>query len=205
MIPDPAWDVVAAAVRAISPVPDDDLGALFVAGRRRHLRRGEALTRAGEPARHGAVVLAGGLCEYFELADGKRRTKGFSLPGSFAGSLSDLLGTTAGGVSRGWVVAEVPSEVLAVPWDRYLALVDTRPAWAQFARRLVENLYLQKVEREYELLAVDAAERYRRTLARFPGVEAVFRQHHIASYVGVTPQHLSRLRARQAHLVHLGE
>jgi hypothetical protein len=55
-----------------------------------------------------------------------------------------------------------------VPWDRYLALVDTRPAWARFARRLVENLYLQKLEREYELLAVDAAERYRRTLARFP-------------------------------------
>jgi hypothetical protein len=43
-------------------------------------------------------VLDGGLCEYYELADGTRRTKGFSLPGSFAGSRSDLLGTAAGGV-----------------------------------------------------------------------------------------------------------
>jgi CRP-like cAMP-binding protein len=194
-MPDPAREMLATAVRAVSPVPDDDLAALAAAGRMRQLRRGEALTRAGEPARYGAVVLAGGLCEHYELADGSRRTISFSLPGSFAGSLSDLLGTAAGGVSRAWVVAEVPSEVLVVPWDRYLALVDTRPAWSRFARRLVEGLYLQKVAREYELLALDAAERYRCTLARYPGVEDVFRQYHIASYVGVTPQHLSRLRA----------
>jgi CRP-like cAMP-binding protein len=148
VIPDPARQMLAAAVRVVSPVPDDDLAALVAVSRMRTLRRGEALLRAGEPARHGAVVVAGGLCEHYELADGSRRTTSFSLPGSFAGSLSDLLGTAAGSVSQAWVVAEVPSSVLVVPWDRYLALADTRPAWSRFARRLAEILYLQKAARE---------------------------------------------------------
>jgi CRP-like cAMP-binding protein len=198
-VPDAALrDAVVAAVQAISPMPDADAAALVAIGRRRRLARGEVLTRAGDLARQAAVVLNGGLREYYELPDGTERTKGFTLPGAFAGSLADLLASATGEVSTAWVVAEAPSEILALPWDRYVELVDSRPAWALFARRLAERLYVQKSEREYELLALNAAERYRRALARYPGLEDVFRLHHVASYVGVTPQHLSRLRAGAA-------
>jgi CRP-like cAMP-binding protein len=61
---------------------------------------------------------------------------------------------------------------------------------------VTERLYLLKSEREYELLALDAEQRYRAFQARYPGLEARVTQRHVASYLGITPEHLSRLRAR---------
>ena len=156
------------------------------------LPAGTAFLRAGERASQVAVVQAGGLREYFVLPDGTERTKGFSLPGDFAGSLADLL---VAGPARAWVVAEVPTVLLTLQWSNYQVLVESMPGWQRFARRVAEDLYLRKAQREYELLALDAAARYRMALHRWPQLEQVFRQRHIASYVGVTPVHLSRLRA----------
>lgn len=177
---------------AIAALSDDELAALPTP-ERRELWAGGYFLRAGERASEVATVLSGGLREYFLLADGTERCKGFNLPGEFAGSLSDLLSE---GPSRHWVVAEVPTVLAVTPWAEYAALADRWPGWQRFARVVAERLYLRKVEREHELLALDAAARYRRTLQRWPTLEQVFKQRHIASYIGITPVHLSRLRSR---------
>lgn len=52
------------------------------------------------------------------------------------------------------------------------------------------------MEREFELLGLDAEARYRCFLERYPGLEASVSQRSVASYLGGTPEHLSRLRAR---------
>lgn len=178
------------ALASVAPLSDQALQA-FPRPRRLALVPGAVFLAAGEPARETAFVHSGGLREYYLLPDGRERTRSFNLPGEFAGSLSDLL---AAAPSRLCVVAEVPSVLLLTRWPDYLALVESSLDWQRFARRLAERLYLRKVEREYELLALDAADRYRAALARWPTLEQVFRQHHIASYLGVTPVHLSRLR-----------
>lgn len=180
-------------LRATAPLGEDELAA-YPLPERRVLAAGACFLQAGTRAHEVATVLSGGLREYFVLADGTERTKSFNLPGEFAGSLSDLLGDAP---ARTWVVAEMPTVLLVTPWADYCALLARWPGWQGFARAVAENLYLRKVEREYELLALDAAARYRRTLGRWPTLEQVFRQRHIASYIGITPVHLSRLRARQ--------
>jgi CRP-like cAMP-binding protein len=183
-----------AALRQVSPLSDADLGAL-PAPVRVSLQRGAVFLPAGKPAVEVGAVLSGALREYFLLEDGTERTKGFNLAGDFAGSLSDLL---LGGPARTWVVAEVPCVVLVLPWTAYRALVEARPAWSRFAREIAERLYRSKVQREYELLALDATARYRLALERWPELERTFTQQDIASYIGITPGHLSRLRALMA-------
>jgi CRP-like cAMP-binding protein len=153
------------------------------------------LLRAGERAHLVGFVVSGGLREHYVLADGGERTKGFSLPGWFAGSLSDLLSNEA---SKVWIEAAAPSVLLTLPWADVRHWQETRPAWTRFGWRVAERLYMMKVEREYELLAMNAAARLDATLARWPTLEQVFSQRDIASYVGVTPVHLSRLRTAKA-------
>lgn len=177
---------------ATSPLTQAELDA-FPAPRRVELPAGSIFLREGERASEVATVHCGGLREYFVLADGTERTKGFNLPGDFAGSLSDLL---SGEPARTWVVAEVPTVLLVTQWKDYLTLIESSPGWQRFARAIAEGLYRRKVQREYELLALDAAARYRLALERWPQLESVFKQRHIASYVGITPVHLSRLRAK---------
>ena len=180
-----------AALRRVSPLSDDDLAALPPPVHL-SLLRGAAFLRAGERATEVGAVVRGALREYFLLEDGTERTKGFNLPGDYAGSLSDLL---LDGPARTWVVAETSTVVLVTPWPAYRALVEARPAWARFALEIAERLYRTKVQREYELLALDAATRYGLALERWPDLESTFSQRDIASYVGITPVHLSRLRA----------
>ncbi len=187
-----AVDAMKAALRQVSPLSDDDTQALLVHAKSIQLSKGSVILRAGEHAQSSGFVLQGGLREYYVLEDGSERTKGFNMAGGFAGSLSDLL---SGEASKVWIVAEAPSTLIQTPWAAYAHLAETSPAWSRFARKMAESLYMAKVEREYELLALDAAQRYQRALARWPMLEAVFSQRDIASYIGVTPVHLSRLRS----------
>ena len=194
-IPAAEWQAFVAGMNALSPLSDEDLADAAHLCQRLSLDKGEALLRAGEQAHLVGFVVSGGLREHYLLADGGERTKGFSLPGWFAGSLSDLISDEA---SKVWIEAAVPSVLLTLPWADVRRWQETRPAWTRFGWRVAERLYMMKVEREYELLAMDAAARLEATLARWPTLEQVFSQRDIASYVGVTPVHLSRLRTSRA-------
>ncbi|MCE9571834.1 MAG: Crp/Fnr family transcriptional regulator [Deltaproteobacteria bacterium] len=158
------------------------------------LARDQAVLSAGDRAVDAGVVLTGALREFYPLADGREVTRGFAGPGAYLGSLSDLL---AEAPARSTIAAEVASTVALIPWAAIRALAATHPGWAAMVHRVTERLYLAKAEREYELLALDAAARYQRFRARYAALEPVIRQRHVASYIGVTPEHLSRLRARE--------
>jgi len=186
------FSTMRAALQEVSLLSDADIQALMVHARIERLPKGTVLLRAGEHAHNSGFVLQGGLREYYVLEDGTERTKGFNMAGGFAGSLSDLI---SGSTSKVWIVAEVPSVLISTPWAAYAQLTESSPAWSRFARKMAESLYMAKVDREYELLALDATQRYQRALARWPMLESIFSQRDIASYIGVTPVHLSRLRS----------
>src|SRR5258706_7308847 len=153
----------------------------------RRLVRGEAFLAAGDRATMCGTITDGLLREYFPLADGREVTRGFAGPGDPVGSLSDLLLDQP---ARSTVTAETAARVIVMPWP---ALRDTAP---QLVAQITQRLYLAKAEREYELLALDAEARYARFRTRYAALEPAIAQRHVASYIGVTPEHLSRLRRR---------
>ena len=183
---------LALALNRISPLAPEDLARLTPL-HRSYWPRGSHVLRAGDLAKQVSFVVSGALREYYVLPDGHERTRSFNLPGDFAGSMSDLISHAP---SRTWVTAEAQTTLISVDWTVYRQLAETHAAWARFARRMAEELYLRKVEREYELLALDAAARYQHTLQRWPDLESLFTQRDIASYIGITAVHLSRLRGR---------
>jgi CRP-like cAMP-binding protein len=152
------------------------------------------LLRAGERATRASVVVHGLVRELFVLADGTERTKAFVHEGGITGSLADLL---AGGPSRGCIVAEEPTRVLSFEYADFLALASRRPRWEAIRVKVLERLLAAKAEREHELLGLDAAARYERFGERHPGLETRIAARHLASYLGITPEHLSRLRRRR--------
>lgn len=171
---------------------DDAARLAGLAGARpRSLRRGTQLLRAGDQARDVHIVVEGLLREYYVLPDGGERTKSFVVESQVAGSLPDLL---SGQPSRANIVAEAASRVLVVDYAALRALYERFPIWAELEAEVTRRLLLTKTEREYELLALDADARYESFLRRFPGVEQRVAARHVASYIGITPVHLSRLR-----------
>jgi CRP-like cAMP-binding protein len=187
--------IFAKAMRALAPIDDAELAKGAALLRVKELEKGERFLRAGTRATEVAIVIRGLLREHFVIDDGTERTKAFVVEGEGSGSLADLLSDAP---SRAFIVAEEPTRLLVVPYAQLRALALRSPAWDALGRASLERLLVIKAEREWELLALDAEERYARFRARYPALEARTLGKHVASYLGITPAHLSRLRARRA-------
>ena len=66
---------------------------------------------------------------------------------------------------------------------------------------MIEKGFTTKEKRERELLLLDAESRYRIFLEEFPNLEKRVKQHMIASYLGITPERLSRIRKNMNALI----
>lgn len=179
----------------IAPLSERELARGLALASLRVLAKGAHLLRAGVRATELAVVVEGLLREYFLLRDGSERTKAFICEGRVSGSLADLLSPSP---SRAFIVADEPTRLLVMPYAAMQSLARESPAWERLGRAGLEQLLLQKAAREWELLGLDAGERYAAFRTRYPGLEARVLGRHVASYLGITAVHLSRLRRRRA-------
>lgn len=66
----------------------------------------------------------------------------------------------------------------------------------RLARKLAELFFVQKEQREIDIVLLDADKRYLLFQKEFPGLENMIPQYHIASYLGITPTQLSRIRKK---------
>lgn len=184
-----------ALVRRVVPFDDTAAAPIFDAARTRRLTRGEAFLNAGDRAIVVGTVVTGVMREYYPLADGREVARNFAGPGDGIGSLSDLI---SGEPSKSAIAAETDARIVTVPWQVLRGEAERNLAVATFLTRTTEQLYLLQARREYERLALDAEARYLAFRARFAKLEDQIQLKHVASYVGITPEHLSRLRRRLA-------
>lgn len=185
--------VLTEAFRAWSPAAETIAAALHPEVAVSSYARGEWLLRGGERADTCFLVVRGLVRELYVATDGAEHTRAFIAEGQATGSLLDLL---SGEPSVTWIEALAPTDVLTWPWAAQERLADAIPELERALRRVAEALYVRKARREYEMLALDAEQRYVRWLARHADLDARLQRRHVASYLGITPEHLSRLRQR---------
>jgi len=187
-------DSVAALLRRSIPATAEAIDELAAIAHRRSYATGEYLLRAGERAVYVFLIVEGLIRELYIGDGGVEHTRAFSAEGGFTGSLRDLISP---GPSVSWIQALEPTRVLAWPWARLDKLCDEHPSLERATRRVTEALYVRKAEREHAMLALSAAERYAQWLGEHGAIDRRISRRHLASYLGMTPEHLSRLRARR--------
>ena len=153
---------------------------------------GDWLLRAGDRAEWCYFIATGLVRELYITADGVEHTRAFLAEGQLTGSLLDLLSDRP---SVTWIQALEAVDAIAWRYRDLDGLCARFPELHAVARRAAEQLALRKVRREYELLALSAAERRARWLSDQPALDRRVSRRHLASYLGVTPEHLSRLRS----------
>lgn len=164
------------------------VAALFRPAR---LCRGQAFSVPGqEPGRVG--FLTSGLLRLYHLsADGAEFTKAFFGPGGWVASGPDPALPAAVGLEAledtRLLVADAVAVAAAVRACHPLAV-----AWGGL---LTEHM-ARKQRREVELATLPGLSRYARFLAEHRELAARVPKRHVASYLGLTPTQLSRLRRR---------
>lgn len=160
-----------------------------------HLEKGENFIRAGESPRKIAFVRDGLFRYYYTSKDGVEYTKGFFDKNNVLSAYDAILENKP---SYFTIEALEDSVIESVPYDPFKKLFSADPRWNKFLVALLQKGYLAKVTRERELLLLDATRRYENFLKRYPGLEKRVRQNIIASYLGIAPESLSRIRKNQS-------
>jgi CRP-like cAMP-binding protein len=87
-------------------------------------------------------------------------------------------------------------EILLLQKDDLQKLYKKEAYWQQFGRVMSEKIYLDAKKRIDDLLCYSPENRYLNLLKKEPILVQKIAQKHIASYLGVTEQSLSRIRSR---------
>ena len=90
------------------------------------------------------------------------------------------------------------SELLSINKEALELLLKKIPVLECFFRRQLENAFVAFQKRILSNLHQTAEERYRAFLANYPNIEQRVKNYQIASYLGITPESLSRIRKQQS-------
>lgn len=186
----PNFDAFLHALNRINPLAPEAWNGLRALIQARDVPSGHHLLRPGSLARNCIFIQSGLLREYYVDRDGKEATRRFCGPGELSGSLADLLSQAPAAVAIETLQA---CQILELDWSAVNALSLLHPSLMLLMRRFAEGLYVQKMQREFEMLTLSAAERYARFAQSQSALEAQLPRHMVASYLGITPVHLSRI------------
>jgi len=92
------------------------------------------------------------------------------------------------------------SVVLQFSYSELSKRYERHIGWERLGRKIAERHYISRERREHDFLACNAAQRYETFLEEFPGLEARISQTNIASYLGITPETLSRILKKRQNL-----
>lgn len=95
------------------------------------------------------------------------------------------------------VVALEKSEMIRISSANFYNL-SSKSVGQIIMQMTAEASFVEKQQQQIELLTMTAEERYRILETKFPDIYQRITQKHIASYLGITPQSLSRIRKEQA-------
>lgn len=157
---------------------------------RRSQPRGTVLLSNGEVC-HEFHFLASGLARVFYIKDGKDVTAWFAAEEGIASAIDSLF---SGKPSMYNIELLEDSEVYSFQYRFLERLVTENPAVERLGRLLITHNYLLLDERMKLFAFCSAEERYDRLLQQLPDVFQRVKLGHIASYLGITQEHLSRIR-----------
>jgi CRP-like cAMP-binding protein len=186
-------DAVAAYIRRFADPPADELATFIAHGRVLSLAAGAPFVELGDDRHRLGFIHEGVLRYHLPLANGEDITKDFGFPGWFAVSFGSAVRAVPARVA---ISAVSPARLTVWPFEELARLIDSSASWQRFGRRVAEMLYVRKEEREISFLVEDAEQRYRALLHQFPQALELIPHYHLASYLGIRPQSLSRIRGR---------
>jgi CRP-like cAMP-binding protein len=182
-----------ASLRDSLGVTEAEADTLLAEATMRNLAKGELWTHSGEVATEAALVVEGMMRHYY-LTESGEATRWIALAGTFTGALGSLL---RGEPSQENIAATERTTLLCFSFATFQAVKANSPRLQQFWLALMEQSYLGMEARVQALIALSAAERYAQMHRQFPEIMRQAPLQYVASMLGITPQHLSRLRAQR--------
>ncbi len=179
-------------LNSIAPISEQDW--TFFSGKltKKHYAKNEKLINVGQVENHIAFIAEGMVRLYYPGTDNDH-TFGFVFENEFVSAYDSFLTRQP---CLYHVECLAPTTAWLISHTDLHAIYEHIPAGHRIGRHIAEQLFLIKSKREAALLRQTAEERYLALFTERPQLLRHIPLRHIASYIGVTPQALSRIRKR---------
>ncbi|WKN43378.1 Crp/Fnr family transcriptional regulator [Tunicatimonas pelagia] len=171
---------------------EEELDAILSEGHRKTATAKELVFQAGNTF-NKIWFIESGMMRAFRIIDGKDYTFFFFTKQNFAVDYHSFLTKTPSPLFFE-VIADI--EYMEFSRDTIFSLYDIHPRFERVGRIMAEQAFVSATERFRQLQGESLEVRYQKLLAQDPELFQTIPQHHIASYLSVRPQSLSRIRAK---------
>lgn len=186
-------DSHASFLNSISNISEDIIEELLKISELKTIKAGKQIVKSGEIPSKVYMLISGVIRCYISTESGKEFNKSFYLPITFVGPLTALIEQ-----SPSIFVFETlaDSELYEVDYKKLRELCKKHEALNMLYSKILETVYITYEKRLVDLISLDATSRYLELRKEIPNVETLIPQYHIASYLGITPVQLSRIRKK---------
>jgi len=159
------------------------------------LKKGEFLQREGEWAKYGAFVVSVCLRSYVIDQNGKEHIIQFAPENWWIADFDSVLKKEP---SRTFIDAISDSDILVSDFDSQQRLMEEIPEFGKSFRDGLQRRTAAKDKRIVATMSATAEERYRDFIKTYPTIAQMVPQHMVASYLGLSPETISRIRKQMA-------
>lgn len=161
--------------------------------RLRQIEKNAHYFKIGDEVSEIGFVVKGLLYNYYSKAKGDEIVKIFLPEGVFVASYSSLIMKTPSSFSCRAIENTI---LLTIPYKEMEAIYDRHICWQRLGRISAEQQFIAKEKREMEFLLDDATVRYQKFVEQNEKILNRIPQYLIASYIGISPASLSRIRGQ---------
>ena len=156
-----------------------------------HFDRGDDFVTLGRVARYIGYIKSGTLKYVIFSEDGTEHVIGLEFTNEFVSDFPFSLYDTKSRVS---IVAATDCDIYCIPVSQVKALMDTDPHVRDIVMHSTEAIFSTVYDRYADLYTKTAQQRYNDLISSHPDLFELFSLRDIASFLNITPTHLSRLR-----------
>jgi len=179
----------------VEPITDNCWADIVSLSQSRKYVKNSYFAREGDYPTDLGFVSCGTFRAFYRTLEGVEYNKTFFTDNTFMIALTSIITQTRNLIN---IQALEDSDVLQFDYHKFILFYDQHPSLERMARKVIELEWVKKEIREIRLVMNNATERYQFFKEEHPRLEQKIPQYHIASYLGITPIQLSRIRAKIA-------
>lgn len=172
-----------------------DLDYFFEKAEFKLLQKNEHLIRAGDQNAYFVLIQSGSLMTYFKDQGDHIHAIQFGQEMWWTGDLDAIFNSRPSSYA---IKALVPSEVYLLSKEDFEDLNQKHPSFESYFRGLFQNALISHQKRIIRNISFTAEEKYLEFVKLHPRLELIVPQKYIASYMGITPEFLSKLKRKLA-------
>lgn len=170
----------------------DELEIIVNAFKLKHFKKNDFVVEEGKISKHIGFVETG-MFQYYVMKDGEEKTTYVSISNTFFSSILSFL-SEAPALEN--VKALVNGSISMISKTNLKMLVDEIPSFKNFYIGLLEVSMCGIDASRHDLIVLTAEQRYEKMLINEPHFLQQIPLQNLASMLGVTPRHLSRIRGK---------